>query len=339
MSHSVLFLTQRGLRHQQAALDAAPDELDVTIRRGLTRAEILALLPEMEFLISERTGVIDAEMIAAGKRLRLIQRLGSMTHDIDLGAAVARSLPVCAVPVRGCIMVAEHLVLQMLATSKRLPEMMELTNAAGYWGAPPRRCDEDYFAYNWSMRTGVGGLWQATVGILGFGEIGAELARRLIGFECTVLYNKRGRLPATTEAELCIRFASQDELLATSDFVVMLLPFFPETEQTIGAQAFGRMKQGAWFVSCGGSGVVSEAALAEALISGHVAGAALDTFTEEPISSDNPILPLGRDPHANVILTPHTAAGTVNAAVANRSSDYDNLLRILQGDELRYRVV
>ncbi len=332
--HPTLFITHRGERHQKAALDSAPPELAVTVRRTPSKEEILARLPGIEFLITERTGEIDADIIAAGKNLRLIQRLGSQTYDIDLAAAQAAEIPVCYLPVRGCIMVAEHMLLQMLALAKRLREVMDVTEEAQDYGQPPKRCDEDYFAYNWSGRQGVTGLWGSTVGILGMGEIGTELARRLRGFGCTVLYNKRNRLPAAAEQELNVGFAEVGEMLAASDIVCMLLPFFPETEQSLGADFFAAMKPGALFVDCGGSGVVDEEALAAALRSGHLAGAALDTFTFEPIALDDPLLALARDPRANVVLTPHTAAGTGVIGRGERVEDYDNLLRVLRGEPL-----
>ena len=255
--HPTLFITHRGERHQQAALGAAPAELDVTMRRSPSKDEIIALLPGMEFLITERTGEIDADIIAAGKDLRLIQRLGSQAYDIDLAAAQAAGIPVCYLPVQSCIMVAEHMLMQMLALAKRVRETMDLTQEANDFGQPPKRCDEDYFAYNWTGRENVVGLWGATVGILGMGEIGAELARRLRGFGCTVLYNKRNRLPEAAEREINVRFAEVDDMLARSDYVCMLLPFFPETEQSLGAGFFARMKPESMFVSlrrerCGG---------------------------------------------------------------------------------------
>lgn len=337
--HKTLFITHRGLRHQQAALEAAPAELEVTMRRSPSKEEIIALLPEMEFLISERTGEIDADIIAAGKKLRLIQRLGSQTYDIDLEAARAAGIPVCYLPVRSCIMVAEHMLLQMLALAKRLREVMDLTLEADDFGQPPRRCDEDYFAYNWTGRENILGLWGATVGILGMGEIGTELARRLRGFGCTVLYNKRNPLPEAAERELNVQFAGVDDMLARSDYVCMLLPFFPETEQSLSRDFFAKMKPGSIFVSCGGSGVVDEEALAEALRSGHLYGAAVDTYTFEPIAPDDPLLPLARDPRANIVLTPHTAAGTVAAASSERYGDYTNIMRVLHGEPLVGRLV
>jgi len=337
--HPTLFITHRGERHQQAALSGAPPELAITMRRSPSKDEILALLPGMEFLITERTGEIDADIIAAGKDLRLIQRLGSQTYDIDLVAAQAAGIPVCYSPVWGCIMVAEHMLLQMLALSKRLREMMDVTQEAQSYGQSPRRCDEDYFAYNWSDRQGVVGLWGSTVGILGMGEIGAELARLLRGFGCSILYNKRSPLPAAAERELGVQFATVDELQARSDYVCMLLPFFPETEQSLGAAFFAAMKPGSFLVSCGGSGVVDEVALANAHRSGHLAGVALDTFTFEPITPDDPMRALASDARANVVFTPHTAAGTGAARADERAGDFDNLLRHLRGEPLRGRLV
>jgi phosphoglycerate dehydrogenase-like enzyme len=245
-------------------------------------------------------------------------------------------------------MVAEHMMMQLLALAKRVREMMDVAQAAGNWGQKSRRCDEDTFACNWSQRQGIRGLWEATVGILGMGEIGLELARRLRGWECTVLYNKRRPMPALAEQELGVRFAPVDELLAHSDYVCVLLPFLPETEQSLDAGFLARMKPGACLVSCGGSGVVDEHALAAALRSGHLGGAALDTFTWEPIRPDNPLLSLAlgttsQQPQANgvgynIILTPHTAAGSGAARDDARSDDYTNIRRVLNGQELIYRV-
>ena len=131
-----------------------------------------------------------------------------------------------------------------------------------------------------------------------------------------------------------IQFAAVDELVATSDYVCMLLPLFPETEQSLGREFFARMKPGAIFVSCGGSGVVDDEALAEAVASGHLYGAAVDTFTFEPIAPDSPLLPVARNPQANLILTPHTAAGASSANRNDRVDDYANLMRVLKGEAL-----
>jgi len=339
--YSVLFLTDRGQRHQQAALEAAPPELAVTMVRHPSKEEVLRVLPEIEFLISERAGTIDADMIAAGRRLRLIQRLGSLTHDIDLEAARAASVPVAAWPVLTAIRVAEHMLLQMLALAKRLGEVTAIANEAGEWRQPSRRTDEDTFAYDWSGRSGVRSIYGQTVSILGFGEIGAELARRLRGFvPARILYHKRKRLPAHAEQELGISHASMEQVIAESDTLCMLLPYYPETDMLLDAGFLSRMKRGACLVSCGSGSVIDETALARALREGRLAGAALDTFEWEPIRPDNPLLPLARDPAMNVLLTPHTAAGSSRDANSDgtRRSDYTNLMRVLRGEPPLHQV-
>lgn len=335
--HPTLFLTSRGERHQQAALAAAPRELNITMRRDPTRDEILQLIPQMEFLISERVGVIDAEMIAAARNLKLIQRLGAQTWDIDLGAARQAGIAVCYLPVVTCQLVAEHMVLQLLALVKHFGEATQIALEAGDWGTP-QRCTEDYFADNWSHRQNIHGLRQSTVGILGFGEIGWELAQRLRAFDCAVLYTKRHRLPAAAEVDLQITYATQDELLAQSDFICSLLPLFPETEQTLNANFFAAMRRGAIFAHCGAGAVVDENALLAALQSKHLAGAALDTYTFEPLRPDDPLLKVARDPLQNLILTPHIGSGTLASDNTHRTSDYVNIMALLTGKPLRYQL-
>jgi phosphoglycerate dehydrogenase-like enzyme len=339
---SVLFLTDRGQFHQQAALAAAPPELAVTMMRRPPREEVLRVLPEFQFLISERSGTVDAGMIAAGQNLRLIQRLGSLTYDIDVDAARAAGVPVAAWPVETAIKVAEHMIAQMLALAKRLGEVATIANEAGNWGRPSRRTDEDTFAYDWSGRSGVRSLYGQTVGILGFGEIGAELARRLRGFvPSRVFYHKRTRLPEHAEQNLGITHVPTDQLVAESDYLCNLLPYYPETDLLFGAELLGRMKQGAFLTNCGSGSVIDETALAVAIREGHLAGAALDTFEWEPIRPDNPLLPLANDPTMNVLLTPHTAAGSSADADSDRTrrGDYTNLVRVLRGQPPLHQVI
>ncbi len=339
MTYRTLFLTERGLRHQRDALAAAPPELDVVVLRQPDLETLRPYLREAVFLISERAGVINRDLIAAAPQLKMILRLGSLAHDIDLDAARAAGIVVATWPQRGVILVAEHLVMQMLALAKRLREVEAIARYGGDWG-PSRRTDEDTFAYNWSARQGIGGLWRQTVGILGFGEIGAELARRLKGWECRVLYNRRRRLPTWQEERLGIVYAAQDELLAESDFLVNLLPYFPATDLALRAEQFAAMKRGAFLVSCGSGSVLDEAALAQAVRSGHLAGVALDTFEWEPLRPDNPLRGLAAEsPAWNVLLTPHTAAGAPPAGVIpSRGDDYMPILRFLAGEPLAYRL-
>ena len=221
-------------------------------------------------------------------------------------------MPVCYWPITGCVMVAEQMMLQMLGLLKRLRDGMQVTTAAADWGIETHRGDEDHFAYNWSRRGGIGKLTGATVGILGFGEIGLELVEQLQGFHCTVLYHKRTRLPAAVEEQLHIEYASPDAIAERSDIVCSLLPY-QGPKEPLDAAYFARMQPGSILVHCGSGAVVDEAAMLDALRSGHLAGAALDTYTYEPLRPQDPLVVAVQDPALNLILTPHTAAGGVTA--------------------------
>ncbi len=335
--YNVVFTTERGQRHQQAALGAAPDNLAITMLRQPTRAELLAHLANADYFISERTGVIDAGMIAAAPNLKLILRLGSLTYDIDTAAAKTAGVVVCYWPVGSVIRVAEHMVMQMLALSKKLRETEAIALAAGSEWGQSKRTDEDTFAYNWSSRQNVEGLWQKTVGIMGFGEIGAELAHRLAGWDVTLLYNKRRRLPESVETELGLTYVDEATLFSQSDYVANLLPYFRNTDLMINADYFAKMKDGACLVSCGSGSVIDEPALAEAITSGKLGGAALDTFEWEPIKADNPLIALAKA-HYNVLLTPHIAAGATAAEAQERRGDYTNIVNHIAGRPIKYRV-
>ncbi|MGL4648562.1 MAG: NAD(P)-dependent oxidoreductase, partial [Caldilineaceae bacterium] len=261
--------------------------------------------------------------------------------DIDLEAARSRGVIVCKYPIHGCVMVAEHMLMQMLALLKKVREQMSVVQAAPSLSADwigSRQCDEDWFAYNWSGRSGIGTLANATVGILGFGEIGVELAQRLVGFDCRVLYHKRTRLPSWVENERGLTYAQPDEIAAQADIIASLLPWqgpnFP-----IDAAYVQRMKQGALLVHAGSGGIVDETSVLNALQSGHLAGAAFDTYNWEPMRPDDPLLAGAADPAINLVRTPHTAAGGFSAGGSGRSRDYDNILALLNGRPLRYQIV
>jgi phosphoglycerate dehydrogenase-like enzyme len=336
--YKVLFTTERGRRHQQAALDAAPDNLDITMLRQPDKESLLPHLADAEYFISERAGVIDAAMIQAAPKLKLILRLGSLTYDIDTQAAKAAGVVVCYWPVGSVIRVAEHMVMQMLALGKRLRETEAIALAANAGWGDSKRTDEDTFAYNWSNRQNVEGLWQKTIGIMGFGEIGAELARRLTGWDVTLLYNKRRRLPESLETELGLTYVDIDALFSQSDYLANLLPYFPGTDLMINAGYFAKMKDGACLVSCGSGSVIDESDLAEAIKAGKLGGAALDTFEWEPIKADNPLIALAKAGY-NVLLTPHTAAGASPAAAKERLKDYTNIVNHITNQPLKYRLV
>jgi len=335
-THKTIFTTERSKVHQQHALNAAPDILDVTMLHNPAKSELIDTLKGAEFLISERRGVIDSDILNHVDTLKLIVRLGSMAHDIDLEIAKDRGVIVCQQPDEMVIRVAEHCIMQMLAVSKKLNEVQQIALEANHKWGESKRTDANTFAYNWSRRDGIGQLYRRTIGIVGFGEIGTEMAKRLYGWRCTLLYNKRQQLPRHVEDDLNLQYADKSTLFQQSDIIVNLLPYSAATDMSIDAVSFAQMKSGSLLVSVGSGSVIDEHALADAVESGQIAGVALDTYECEPIQSDNPLRQLALRGY-NILLTPHTAA--VGDAPTDRADDYANILRYLNDKSIFNRLV
>ena len=338
MAARAVFTTARSARHQNAALAVAPEGLEVTMLRSPDRAELARALDGAAILVSERSGVVDAGLIAGAADLRLILRLGELSHDIDLEAARRAGIVVCRREQEGVLRVAEFCVLQSLALLRRLRESEELARAAAQDWAARRRTDENSFAYNWTRRRGLRGLHGLEVGILGFGEIGVALARRLQGWGVDLRYNRRSRLPETVEAELGLAWLPAETLLGQADIVVCLLPYTEETADWLDATRLAAMKPGALLVSAGSGGVIDEAALAAGLASGHPAGAALDTFAVEPLVPDHPLVALAGQ-GANLLLTPHVAGGAPEEGDPEFAAMWQPVRDFLEGRQPGSRLV
>lgn len=340
---NVLYLCPLGKQHQAWRLQAAPADVRVVMLRSseAPRERVQQHLRDADVLITERSGAVDRALLEHAPRLKLVQRIGSLYHDIDLDAARERGVAVCVRPIIGTIAVAEHVLLQILAVLRRAMPLQHVlrTSPEAFLHTGPRRTDEDVFAFNWSNQTRIALIYGKTIGILGFGEIGVELARRLQPMGCRVLYHKRHRLPLAVEKALGAEYRDAEALLRESDIVVCLLPYSTETDQWLNAERLALMKRGAWLIEAGSGSVVDERAVAKAVRSGHLAGAAFDTYEWEPLPQDNPLLALAnQDPEANLFLTPHI--GSCNdAGPANEfAAFYENVIRLQRGKPLVGRI-
>ena len=282
--------------------------------RPLSSLELQALLPGCDGYIAG-LDTIDADALEAADRLKVIARYGVGVDNVDLGAASRKGIVVTNTPLANAVSVAELTVGLMLSLARSLPALSQQTRAGG-----------------WPRIVGVT-LQGKTVGLIGFGAIGKEVARRLECFGCTVVAYD----PKADEA-----FAGQhgvglvpvDELLARSDFLSLLLPVLPDTRGMVHADFLSRMKRGAYLINTSRGELVDEGALLETLQTGHLAGAALDAFATEPPGVDNPLLALPQ-----VIATPHSGAHTDGATNAMGRGALDNCLAVLRGDVPMYRVV
>jgi len=264
-----------------------------------------AALPEATAVVTESYPFGAAELALAPK-LRAIQKYGNVVRGIDTEACAARGIQVLRLRRRANIGCAEQTLALMLALAKKLPQVMgrvsvEQLREAGF---TPRTYDRRHTANsNWAGVSGLQMLYGATLGIIGMGEIGRELAPRAAAFGMIVRYYQRSRLPEATERELQATCAPLEELLATSDWISIQLPESPGTRGFIGPDELAGMKPGACLINTSRADLVDREALLAALRSGHLGGLGLDTPYEEPGRRDDPLLAF-----PNVIVTPHTAA-------------------------------
>jgi phosphoglycerate dehydrogenase-like enzyme len=302
---------------------------------GESAGGLAPLLAQATAIVTQEKPVT-AEMIAAAPNLRLIQRYGSRPLGIDLAAAEGAGVAVATMPLHGCIAVAELAMTLILALSKNLIAAHEATVTGAYraLGVEPILTEQRRHKFQWMKLPGLLEITGRTLGIIGFGEIGAETARRARACGMEVIYNKRSRLPRAIEEAEGVTYAPKEQLLAEADFVLLAAPLTPETQNMIGAAELQLMKPSAYLVNISRGGVIDEAALVEALRARRIAGAGLDVFVYEPIPYDHPLL--GCD---NVILTPHIGGGTGGARDRQMGDVLANVQRLLRGEAIRHRVV
>lgn len=243
---------------------------------------------EIAFIIG--TGV-DAGLLKASPELTFIQKLGSGTDKIDRAACIQHGVAVARLQAGNAVQVAEHTVMMMLAALRRLPYFHGATREG-----------------NWLKEEGRGTQRQLSgkkVGLLGFGAIGREVAKRLRGFDVALSYYDPNPAPTAVEQELSIVRRELGELIATSDIISLHLPLLAQTRHLLSERRFALMKRGVTIINCARGGLVDEAALHSALDRGDVFAAGLDTFEHEPPGNS---LLLGR---SDVVVTPHLAGATL----------------------------
>ena len=279
-------------------LRAAPDvEFDEAI--GLKPPELAAKVEPYHGLIVRSGSTVTGEVIAAANNLRVIGRAGIGVDNIDVEAATKKGVVVMNTPAGNNITTAEHAISMMLALARSIPQATA-SMKQGKWEK--------------SRFTG-SEVFNKTLGVVGIGNIGSLVAERALGLKMRVLAYD----PFITE-EAAQRLGVElvktlDDLYARSDFVTIHVPLNAETRGLLNDGAFAKMKKGVRIINCARGGIVDEAALAAAIGTGTVAGAALDVFSQEPPPAEHPLLKLDQ-----VICTPHLGAATdeaqVNVAVA-----------------------
>jgi D-3-phosphoglycerate dehydrogenase len=279
------------------------------------------IIAEADYAIAGQVGV-SAQVLSAAKKLKLLHKWGVGIDNLDVEAARALGIGVARTTGSNAIPVAEFTLGLMLSALRCISHSHARLKQGEWIGG--RLPGEAYM------------LSGKTVGLVGFGAIGQNVARLLKSFGCTILYSKRQPLSGQEEAALGVRHATLAEILAQSDIVSLHCPLTPETTNLIDASAFAVMKRTAVLVNVARGGVVVENDLIAALRAGTIHAAAMDVFAVEPLPADSPLLGLD-----NLVLTPHLAAGAADNFDRTVNQMYANIARVSRGEPVpeRDRVV
>jgi phosphoglycerate dehydrogenase-like enzyme len=296
---------------------AAPKALDVSYR-GPADADVPTLMKASDALVLPAVGPKLAPDLFEGTTLKLVQVTGAGVDRLDQTALTRLGIPVANVPGGSNSAVAEYAVTSASMLLRRLG-WADAEIKAGHYARFRARMVADNLA-------GIEGL---TVGLVGFGTIGRAVAQAFHRMGAKLCFFD----PAGGDAELAKSLdatsISLDELLSTSDVVSLHVPLLPATQNLIGAKELARMKPGAILIQGSRGGIVDEAALAASLASGHLGGAAVDVYSTEPPTPDNPLLKLAGEAASRLLLTPHIAGVTRQASAFLFRSAWQNVERVL----------
>ncbi len=263
----------------------------VDVKTKLTPEELKKIIKDYDALIVRSGTKVTKEIIQAADNLKVVGRAGVGVDNVDVDAASQKGVIVMNTPEGNTISTAEHTMSLIMALSRNIPQACFSLKHEKKW-------DRKSF-------TGVE-LYTKVLGIVGLGRVGREVAKRCLSFGMKILaYDPF--LPAQKAKEMDVELVALDKLFAESDYITLHVPLTDETRHIISEKEIAKMKKGVRIINCARGGIVDEKALAEAIKSGKVAGAALDVFEEEPPVS-SPLMELG-----NVITTPHLGASTEEA--------------------------
>ena len=292
----------------------AAGEVDLAIR--LTPAELILRVGDYDALVVRSETKVTAQVIEAGSRLRVIGRAGVGVDNIDVAAASQRGILVVNAPTGNTVAAAEHTIAMMLALARNIAPASAALRAG-----------------SWERSRFVGTeLRDKTLAVIGLGKIGFEVARMALGLQMRVVAHDPLVAPDRA-AQAGVRLLDLGTALAEADVLTVHTPLTDATRGLIGAAELAQMPRGARVINVGRGGIVDEAALAAAVASGHLAGAAVDVFTQEPPPADHPLLqqPL-------ILVTPHLGASTVEAQVSVATDVADQIVSVLQGGAARWAV-
>lgn len=297
----------------QQLMDA--DDVVVEKKTGLSEDELVEIISQYDALLVRSQTKVTEKIMEAGKNLKVIGRAGVGVDNINLEAATKRGIIVINAPDGNTITTCEHAFAMMLALARHIPQAYAKT-IQGTW-------DRKFLGVE---------LRNKTLGVLGMGRIGSEVAKRAKAFGMEIL----GYDPFLTEdraEKLGITLATVDEIVRNADFITVHTPLTPETKHMISTPQFEVMKKGMRIINCARGGVIDETAMLVALEQGIVEGAAFDVFEQEPPAADHPFLS-----NPKIIVTPHLGASTIEAQENVAIDVSEQVLHILRNESFKNAV-
>jgi D-3-phosphoglycerate dehydrogenase len=289
---------------------------DVDVKTGLTKDELAAIIGDYDALAVRSETKVTAEVIAAAKNLKIIGRAGVGVDNIDVEAATKRGILVVNSPEGNTIAAAELTVAMLLALARNIPQA-DAALRQGEWKRSKYMGSEVY---------------KKTLGVIGLGKIGREVAKRAQAFGMPILGYDPYLKPEQAQA-LGITLADLDTIYKESDYITVHVPKTKETMGMIGAEQIALMKPTVRLINVARGGILDEQAVAEAAKSGRIGGAAIDVYSTEPATKDNPLLAI-----PNIVTTPHLGASTEEAQVNVAIDIAEQIADVLQGKPARSAV-
>jgi D-3-phosphoglycerate dehydrogenase len=293
-------------------LDILKEHFTVDVSTGLSEDELVEKIKDFDALVIRSGTQVTQRVIEAADNLKIVGRAGVGVDNVDVDAATKKGIIVANAPEGNMISAAEHTIAMMMSMSRNIPQ----ANAS-------------LKAREWNRKKFMGVEVKGKIlGVIGLGRIGSEVAKRASGMDMTLL----GYDPFISEKraeELGVRLCTVNEIAEEADYITVHTPLIKETRNILDDEQFALMKDGVRIINCARGGIISEEALARALESGKVAGAAFDVFINEP-PFDSPLMNFD-----NVILTPHLGASTEEAQVNVAVDIAHEVISVLQGGPAR----
>ncbi|HUW65942.1 MAG TPA: NAD(P)-dependent oxidoreductase [Spirochaetia bacterium] len=303
-----------------ATLEAFKDDLDFST--DYEPNHIIAAAKDATCLLCPAPyPVISAEVINALPNLKLIQTAGAGYDKINIEAAARAGIPVANTPGINTLAVAELVLAAIIVLQRRFIYADREIKRGNYQPGRERLFQSGMSEVN-------GSRW----GIIGLGRIGSKLAEAGQALGAEINYYKPLRKPEAEEKQLGVNYRSFEELLITSDVIIICVPLTGETRRLIGAREIQMMKPGAILINAARGGIVDDTAVAAALAAGHLGGAGLDTFEIEPLPADHPLLTLPEEVKDRLFLTPHLGGVTVQALNRMLDAALHNCIRVIRGE-------